>query len=65
MLLMNLLILLGLKVPNEHPQKKKSNEYSKFRRGIKIANIFYQKQLRESPKAISLFKVKRVIWRNC
>ena len=48
---------IGLKVPNEAPQnKEKSNEYSNLEEVIKIANIFYQKKLRESPKAISYLK---------
>ena len=48
---------IGLKVPNELPQKKeKSNEYSNLEEVIKIANIYYQKQLRESSKAINYLK---------
>jgi DNA primase len=48
---------IGLKVPNEPPQnKEKNNEYSNLEEVIKIANIFYQKKLRESPKAISYLK---------
>ena len=48
---------IGLKVPNDAPQKiKKENEYSNLEEVIKIANIFYQKQLRKSPKAISYLK---------
>jgi DNA primase len=48
---------IGLKVPNEAPQNiEKSNENAKLEEVIKIANIFYQKQLRESAKAISYLK---------
>ena len=48
---------IGLKVPNEAPQKiEKSNENSKLEEVIKIASVFYQKQLRESAKAISYLK---------
>ena len=48
---------IGLKVPNDAPQKiEKSTEYSNLEEVIKIASIFYQKQLRESPKAINYLK---------
>ena len=48
---------IGLTVPNEAPQKiEKSNENAKLEEVIKIASIFYQKQLRESAKAISYLK---------
>jgi len=48
---------IGLKVPNEAPQKiEKINENSKLEEVIKIASIFYQKQLRESVNAISYLK---------
>tara|TARA_B100000795_G_scaffold268320_1_gene255068 strand:- start:23 stop:1744 length:1722 start_codon:yes stop_codon:yes gene_type:complete len=48
---------IGLKVPNDAPQKlKNSPEYSNLEEVIKIASIFYQKQLRESPKAINYLK---------
>ena len=48
---------IGLKVPSEAPQKiEKSNENSKLEEVIKIASVFYQKQLRESAKAISYLK---------
>jgi len=48
---------IGLKVPNDAPQKKEiGNEYSNLEEVIKIANIFYQKQLRESSKAINYLK---------
>ena len=48
---------IGLKVPNDAPQKlEKSSEYSNLEEVIKIASIFYQKQLRESPKAINYLK---------
>ena len=48
---------IGLKVPNDAPQKiEKSTEYSNLEEVIKIASIFYQKQLRESSKAINYLK---------
>jgi len=48
---------IGLKVPNDAHQKlKNSPEYSNLEEVIKIASIFYQKQLRESPKAINYLK---------
>jgi DNA primase len=48
---------IGLKVPNEAPQKiEKNTEYVNLEEVIKIASIFYQKQLRESPKAINYLK---------
>ena len=48
---------IGLKVPNEAPQKiEKANENAKLEEVIKIASIFYQKQLRKSEKAISYLK---------
>jgi len=48
---------IGLKVPNDALQKiEKSTEYSNLEEVIKIASIFYQKQLRESPKAINYLK---------
>ena len=48
---------IGLKVPNEAPQKKEiSNEYLNLEEVVKIANIFYQKKLRESSKAITYLK---------
>jgi len=48
---------IGLKVPNDAPQKiEKSNEHANLEDVIKIASIFYQKQLRESSKAIKYLK---------
>ena len=48
---------IGLKVPNDAPQKiDQSMEYANLEEVIKIASIFYQKQLRESPKAIDYLK---------
>ena len=48
---------IGLKVPNDTPQKiEKSNEFLYLEEVIKTASIFYQKKLRESPKAISYLK---------
>ena len=48
---------IGLKVPNDAPQRiEKSTEYANLEEVIKIASIFYQKQLRESSKAINYLK---------
>ena len=48
---------IGLEVPNDAPQKiEKNNENANLEEVIKIASIFYQKQLRESVKAISYLK---------
>ena len=48
---------IGLKVPNDAPQKiEKNAENSNLEEVIKIASIYYQKQLRAAPKAISYLK---------
>ncbi len=48
---------IGLKVPNEDfSEKKNINENSKLEEALKIANNFYQAQLRKSPKAIAYLK---------
>ena len=48
---------IGLKVPNDAPQRiEKSTEYANLEEVIKIASIFYQKQLRKSSKAINYLK---------
>jgi DNA primase len=48
---------IGLKVPNDAPPKlEKNNELLNLEEVIKTASIFYQRQLRESPKAISYLK---------
>jgi DNA primase len=48
---------IGLKVPNDAPQKIENNaENSNLEEIIKIASIYYQKQLRVSPKAINYLK---------
>ena len=48
---------IGLKVPNDAPQKIETNaENSNLEEVIKIASIYYQKQLRVSPKAINYLK---------
>jgi len=48
---------IGLKVPNEDfSEKKNINESSKLEEALKIANNFYQVQLRKSPKAIAYLK---------
>ena len=48
---------IGLKVPNDATQQiEKKTEYSNLEEVIKIASNFYQKQLRESPKAINYLK---------
>jgi len=48
---------IGLKVPNEEfSEKKNINENSKLEEALKIANNFYQVQLRKSPKAIAYLK---------
>jgi len=48
---------IGLKVPNDAPPKlEKNNEFLNLEEVIKTASIFYQKQLRESSKAISYLK---------
>ena len=50
---------IGLKVPNDAPRKiEKSTEYANLEEVIKIASIFYQKQLRESSKAINYLKAR-------
>ena len=46
---------IGLEVPNDAPQKiEKNNENANLEEVIKIASIFYQKQLRESSKSNKL-----------
>jgi DNA primase len=46
-------------VPNDAPRKiEKSTEYANLEEVIKIASIFYQKQLRESSKAINYLKAR-------
>jgi len=48
---------IGLKVPNDAPHKIENNaENSNLEEIIKIASIYYQKQLRVSPKAINYLK---------
>jgi len=48
---------IGLKVPNEDfSEKININENSKLEEALKIANNFYQVQLRKSPKAIAYLK---------
>ena len=48
---------IGLKVPNDGIQKITNNtENANLEEVIKIASIYYQKQLRESPKAINYLK---------
>ena len=48
---------IGLKVPNEEfSEKININENSKLEEALKIANNFYQVQLRKSPKAIAYLK---------
>ena len=48
---------IGLKVPNEDfSEKININENSKLEEAMKIANNFYQAQLRKSPKAIAYLK---------
>ena len=48
---------IGLKVPNEDfSEKININENSKLEEALKIANNFYQAQLRKSPKAIAYLK---------
>jgi len=48
---------IGLKVPNDAPPKlEKNNEFLNLEEVIKTASIFYQRQLRESSKAISYLK---------
>ena len=48
---------IGLKVPNDAPPKlERNNELLNLEEAIKTASIFYQRQLRESPKAISYLK---------
>ena len=50
---------IGLKVPNDAPPKlEKNSEYTNLEHAIKTASIFYQKQLRESPEAISYLKAR-------
>ena len=50
---------IGLKVPNDAPQKIENNaENSNLEEIIKIASIYYQKQLRVSPKAINYLKAR-------
>ena len=50
---------IGLKVPNDAaPKLKKNSEYVNLEDAIKTASIFYQKQLRESPDAISYLKAR-------
>jgi len=48
---------VGLKVPNEDLSEKKNiNESHDLEEAMKIANNFYQAQLRKSPKAINYLK---------
>ena len=48
---------IGLKVPNEeYSEKININENSKLEEVLKIANNFYQVQLRKSPRAIAYLK---------
>ncbi len=48
---------IGLKVPNDAPPKlERNNELLNLEEAIKTASIFYQRQLRESSKAISYLK---------
>ena len=50
---------IGLKVPNDAPHKIENNaENSNLEEIIKIASIYYQKQLRVSPKAINYLKAR-------
>jgi len=50
---------IGLKVPNDAPRKIENNaENSNLEEVIKIASIYYQKQLRVSPKAINYLKAR-------
>ena len=50
---------IGLKVPNDAPPKlEKNSEYVNLEDAIKTASVFYQKQLRESPEAISYLKAR-------
>ena len=50
---------IGLKVPNDAPQRIENNaENSNLEEVIKIASIYYQKQLRLSPKAINYLKAR-------
>ena len=50
---------IGLKVPNDAaPKLKKNSEYVNLEDATKTASIFYQKQLRESPDAISYLKAR-------
>ena len=48
---------IGLKVPNENfSERKNISENAKLEEALKIANNFYQVQLRKSPKAIAYLK---------